>query len=453
MDSNNINDYVLINLFSMFSFEQLFQRRRVCLRWKSIIDRLLMHRKSLSFITSDKNYSPKWHSFNDYDISNREYIRIDINSQQLDHILSKCQNLLSLDFVHKTINYSFMKVMSDRCLHLIRLDLSFCSGITSESLLLLGHKLINLKEFLLINCDMNESQLNLILINFKKLEILDVSNNFLITGESFRNLRPNLKSLNVIQCKNITNKAIISLSSKGSHLRKLFIGTYCENPFITDSILNYLCLNLEQDLKEFYCIYDVVLGKGLELISKFKRLEVLILTEKKYENNSKVSINDKTITAIMKECNQLKRLEITSISGQNVLTDKSLSQINQFCPHIQRLNIESFFKISNQTLISISKLSDLWYLQLINLDIDDNGIANILQSCQHLRHFAINFSDKMFAFPHKITNTIVMTCIDVANQRKNDKILFRVMGACLPSHRDLYIPENLTLQIVSRQRV
>jgi hypothetical protein len=257
----------------------------------------------------------------------------------------------------------------------------------------------------------------------------------------------------VIQCKNITNKAIISLSSNGSHLRKLFVGTYCENPFITDSILNYLCLNLEQDLKEFQCIYDVVLGKGLELIAKFKRLEVLILTEKKYENNSKVSINDKTITAIMKECNQLKRLEITSISGQNVLTDKSLSQINQFCPHIQRLNIESFFKISSQTLISISKLTDLWYLQLNNLDIDDNGIVNILQSCQHLRHFAINFSDKMFAFPHKITDTVVMTCIDVANQRKNNKILFRVVGACLPSHRDLYVPENLTLQIVSRQRV
>lgn len=454
MNVNDCNDYVLIALLSQFSFQQLFQRRRVCVRWKSLIETLLRHRKSVSFMTSHNKYSPEWHSINGYDVSDREYIRVDVNSQQLDYILSKCQNLLSLDFVHKTIDNSIIDVISNRCHHLNRLDLSFCVGLTSESVIQLSRHLTDLKELQLINTDISDTQLYLVLTHFKSLESLDVSDNFAIRGESLRNMSSSMKSLNVLQCKNITNKAIVSfISANISQLTKLFLGTYCETSFITDSVLKYLCLNIS-DLRELHCIYDVVLGNGLQFIQKFKRLQVLILTENKYENYNQVSIDDNSITLIMKECNQLKRIQITSVCGQTVLTDNSLCRMNEFCPLIERLHIESFFKISSKTLNSISQLSNLWYLQLINLDIDDTGIVNILQSCLHLRHFAISFTDKVFAFSHKITDTIVMTCIDVMNQRKStDKMLFRVFGACLPSHRELCLPENLTLQIVGRERV
>lgn len=444
-----LNEDAFNVIFNRSSFQEKLKLRIVCKKWYHLINSMLRKEKSLSIIQPGRlhlrgNYSPSWHSINDYDPSSKEYIYpYSIHIEPFRSILVRCENLAAIDLIHVQMNDELMSALTESCPNIQHLDLGFCTRLSYHVVELItktwGHKL---KHLVVCGCELNERHISLIIENCPQLEHFDASDNTLVIGDCLANLPETIRELNIKNCDGFQCSAIESLcEGGGKNIKKLSIGGFSYGLLLPDLILPQLCRNLK-NLKKLECsikISNENSEENLLSISLLKDLEELLIY---YTTDHVVyTITDKILKSIIVSCPKLKRLElIEADEGVNV-TDESLSLLPNCCPAIERLVFDGFIYISRNSLLTFSKLKNLWFFEVAHsTGVDDVGVEVLLKNCLLIRHLRVSFCPN-------VTNLSANTCIEVASERPKINIVAKFLKTqAVPDAMNI-LPPNLILEI------
>lgn len=157
---------------------------------------------------------------------------------------------------------------------------------------------------------------------------------------------PNLQTLNLTRCYQITDQGLASLSQ----LKQL------------------QTLHLEE------CI--VITDERLASLAQLKQLRTLNLTECD-------QITDEGLASL----GQLRNLQRLNLKGCRKITDEGLASLTQL-PQLQILNLTGCHKITDKGLVSLTQLKQLQTLDLSNCDkITNQGLTLLLEQLKLLQIF------------------------------------------------------------------
>ena len=126
--------------------------------------------------------------------------------------------------------------------------------------------------------------------------------------------------------------------------------------------------------------------------------------------------------------------------------------ITKLAPNVEELELKSDFELTNDNLITISKLICLTRICLVsykkkNDSVDDIGVIQFLDKCQKLRLIILDLEVN-------ITSVSIEKLIELAKQRSDQLIRFEcfVSSPELQSNRLKNLPKNLIIQTQSNRR-
>ena len=303
-------------------------------------------------------------------------------------IMTTCTKLTHL-------TYKFLK--HDRLLDIIKtnkkikyLDLSFLSYTIDKNklktlIVSIGN---NLETLILDHCTMVDTDLLMVIGKYcKNLQIFSLARNpnklacdSHITNRGLISIFSNkkIRSLNISYNHNITNQAIIKLGESCSCLEKLTIKG-CKN--ISDKAIMSMvnnCHNIS-DLNFDKC---KVSDRSLIAIGKnCKKLKSISLEECH-------RISDNGIGAIANNCNKLVKINLkhTGINNKGVIS------IANKCPNLESINLSVF--ITNKSFFALA--NGCKWLRKINAQaskITDKAIVAITKKCNYIEELIISYTE------------------------------------------------------------
>ncbi|XP_038902182.1 F-box/LRR-repeat protein 3-like isoform X1 [Benincasa hispida] len=341
-------------------------------------------------------------------------------------IATKCKELRSLDL-------SFLPI-TEKCLpsilqlqHLEELVLEECHGIDDEGLEALKRncKRNSLKILNLSRCQsISHSGLSSLINGSEDLQKLNLSYGSSITTDmakclhnisglqsikldccslttsgvkAIANWRASLQELSLSKCTGVTDECLSIIVQKHKQLRKLDITccrkiTYASINWITSSCSSLVSLKMESCslvpseayvligercpyLEELDVTDNEIDNEGLKSISKCSRLSVLKL-------GICVNINDDGLLHIASGCPKIKELDLYRLTG---ITDRGIAATAGGCPALEMINIAYNDKITDSSLISLSKCSRLKALEIRGCCcISSVGLSAIAMGCKQL---------------------------------------------------------------------
>ena len=439
-----LNEDCLRHLLSFLPFDSLIKLRRVCNRFMVAVEEFLVSKRRLKLVNKIGNN-------NLINIMTSKTKEADLSpiictcpEETLVLMNKLCPRLESLDVIYVFMHNNLVDSLVQSFYKLTELCLAHPLSLTQDNIqLIVDYFGPQLKNLTLSDADLREESLETIVIGCPNLELLDVSGNPDITGECFRNLNSDLLTLRLSQCDSVRELGLESIvESKSAHsLLELII-----SGIISDYMIAIICKNMPQ-LKSFECVY----GCTRELDSNEDRLSVIgNLTQLERLSLQEIdayfgSLDDSSLINIISSCGQLKYLEMHIGSGERLLiTDKYLSQLHAYCPLIQTLKLYNFEAVSDKSLNSFAKLSDLRELELINLySITDEGVAIITDRCAQLTTLSVYFD----GMSNAITNLSLTACLQMCRRRPKQLIEVNFFETSISVPHNVISPSNMRLRV------
>ena len=443
---NGLNEDCLTYIFSQItSFAHLSSMRRVCQRWKHIIDDELARKKKLSIINVYAHETlgvPLNLNDNSMNQLNLSVVVMDSNVDLLLNFLKNyCSQIESMDLVFITIDDAISTILVKNFQNVIHLNLWHSFGINEDIISkLIGQFGEQLESLIVKDCDISEESLMMIVANTPNLHSLNISGNNEILFEPSFCVPTKLKLLHASRCNHLGNEALgYIISSCGDTLEDLKI-----SGSVVDEMFSLI--SLTKNLKSLHCIYGCTRQPGssidfLSCIGQLNQLERLTLHE---SDALYGSLDDRGLKSIMKGCSKLKTLDIHLGNGEDILiTDSSMVHIAELLPQIEILNIINAEGLTNRSLFAISRLRNLKVLDLTNFfAIDDQGVIEITKHCNQLRKLCI-------CQCKGITNATLNATIQMALVRPKHRIevVFFETSIEVPNDLNFVIPSNMFIRI------
>ena len=211
-----------------------------------------------------------------------------------------------------------------------------------------------------------------------------------ITSRAIVQFLPNVKSVNIALCLNVTNEGLMHIAVNCKELEKFSFGGVIQEDGVNDAVVTAVALNCPK-LKEL-CIYEHhnITNAGIEaLVDRCKELEVLRLSLCSRSWNT--NIKDTAIAAVVAS----NRRTLTSLQLEGCLCtgDALLKELGN-CVQLAFLSIRNSCLITEEGLSSLATLQHLLWLELVHCgSLDDVSICKILRGCTGLHTVVIDGSD------------------------------------------------------------
>lgn len=440
----DLNSDCLRHLLSFLPFDSLIKLRRVCTQFKAAVDHFLSFKRRLKIVNQIGNQ-------NMIVIMTSKTKEADLSPIICNHpqpmlvLVDKvCPRLQSLDLIYLFMHNRVVDSLVQRFYQLTELCLAHPINLSHDNIELIAqHFGPHLKNLTVSDADLREESLEKLVIGCTNLESLDVSGNPDITGQCFHHLNSNLLCLRLSQCDSVREPGLRSIvkSEAALSLQEIVI-----SGVISDYMIAIICENVAK-LKSFECVYGCTRELDsdedhLSVIGRLSQLERLSLQEIDAYFGS---LDDSSLINIMNSCGRLKYLEMHIGSGERLLmTDKYLSRLHEYCPLIQSLKLYNFEAVSDKSLNSFSKLSNLKELELINLySITDEGVAIVTERCAQLTTLSVYFDGTSAA----ITNLSLTACIQMCRSRPKHTIEVNFFETSIAVPHNVIIPANMRLRV------
>ncbi|XP_030506291.1 F-box/LRR-repeat protein 3 isoform X2 [Cannabis sativa] len=344
-------------------------------------------------------------------------------------IAMKCKEIQSLDLSYLPI--------TEKCLshilqlqHLEDLILEGCHGIDDNGLSTLNHTCKSIKMINMSNCQsLSYIGLSSLTNGANSLEQLILANGPSVTADlakclsqfsslrsikldgclvtcsginSIANWSASLVELSFSKCSGLTDECLCFLAERHKELRKLDI-TCCRKitiasiEGITKSCTSLTSLRMEscslvskeafvligqhcQMLEDLDVTDNEMDDEGLKAISRCSRLQSLKL-------GICLNMTDEGLIHVGRGCSKLKELDLYRCAG---VTDRGIEAIGHGCPALEMINIAYNSKITDTSLISLSKCSSLKVLEIRGCPhISSVGLSSIAMECRQLSELDI----------------------------------------------------------------
>ena len=452
----DLDDDVLLMIFSLLDFVNKVRIERVCRRWKSLTNYLLSRQTCLYF--SDKNdfdielCCPQAQSEarpNDViEISKLvtfEYLMVLGNSELsqwdeaaediMNAAIKKCPNLKKVGLIDYLRLDSPIRLICDNChqsLEAIDLIGFRKISITVAEMKRLGEKYPNLNRLRAFSASLAiaEESLKALFQGCRQLKSFIIHTDLVyppswtewgrmgryhrVNGECYSYLSENIREIRT-DIKIMDNSGLLSLSasSGGPNLTCLDLkgGTW-------DGWWLQIIAQGLPNLRVLRCSKVSLFSEDdLEDIAMIRELRHLRELYLDLSPKSLVSYLDDVIYGIMQGCPHIHRFELFN----GFLTDRSLSEISRFWPQLSYLSLNTTMNpnISDLSIDSLSALKDLTYLNLNGTQIGDSFVK-VCQKCIKLIDINLEYT--------LITNITIESLIEAAILRPFDKISVDIAG-------------------------
>lgn len=468
----DLDDDVLLTIFSLLDFVDKVRIERVCRRWRSLSNYLLSRQTSLYF--SDKN---------DFDIElccppaqsdakpsevielskliTFDYLLVLADSElsQWDELaedilnaaIKKCPNLKKVGLIDYLRLESPIRLICDNChqsLEAIDLIGFRKISITVAEMKRLGEKYPNLSKLRAISASLAiaEESLKALFEGCRQLRSFVVHSDLVyppswtewgrmghyhrINGECYSFLSDSIREIRTdIKLMDNTGLLSLSASSGGPNLTCLDLtggvwdGWWLQ--IIAQGLPNLQILRCSK--------VSVFSDDDLEDVAMLRELRHLRQLYLDLSAKSLVLYLDDVIYGLMQGCPNINRLELFN----GFLTDRSLSEMSRFWPQMSYLSLSTTMNpnISDLSIDSISDLKDLTYLNLNGTQIGDSFVK-VCQKCTKLKDINLEYT--------LITNITIESLIEAAILRPFDKISVDIAG----TNTDVQtydVPSNLNI--------
>jgi len=192
---------------------------------------------------------------------------------------------------------------------------------------------------------------------------------------SFENKFPNLLSLTLTDCSNITDLSVSEVARRCSKLHTLTL-TGCGN--ITDLSVSEVarrCSKLHTlDLQGCWKISDLSVSKVARRCSKLHTLNL----------QGCWKITDLSVSEVARRCSKLHTLNLSSYGSY--VTDLSVSEVARRCSKLHTLDLEGCWKITDASVSEVARRCSK--LHTLNLrwceSITDASVSEVARQCSNL---------------------------------------------------------------------
>jgi len=306
-----------------------------------------------------------------------------LTSEQLIEIITKCPDLESLNLSGcRHITDAAIMAIAYRCPNMKHLDLTPARNISSDAIEKLARGCPKL-------CSLNlqRFELDLQTLEYINIPTKDYNPALLALAEHC----PDLQSLNLYGCDEVTDDTMIALVSGCPGLKNLDLSG-CK--LITDATIYEIaarCRNLE-DLNLTYC--NKVSSDAIIALAKgCPELSSLNLERFYYLYGSRIGgpINDAALTALGNHCSKLLKLNLQSLSR---FTDVGIIALANGCPKLQSVNLSCCpSEISDAAIEALAE--NCPDMQELHLWENKNITANAISRFTNLRILNLSQTQSM----------------------------------------------------------
>ncbi|KAE8667496.1 F-box/LRR-repeat protein 3 [Hibiscus syriacus] len=292
-----------------------------------------------------------------------------------------------------------LSTLEQSCKSLKMLNLSNCQNVTHMGLSSLINGTEQLQQIILAYGSSVTSDLAKCLYTYSKLQSIKLDG-CIITWSGIKAmacLRAPIKELSFSKCLGLTDDGLSFLVQSHKDMRKLDITccrkiTYTSIDSITSSCTSLTYLRMESCslvpkeafvligercsfLEELDATDNEIDDEGLKSISRCSKLSILKL-------GICSNISDEGLAKVGSRCSQLKELDLYRSTAVN---DVGISAIADGCPALEMINIAYNDKITDKSLISLSKCGMLKALEIRGcLGVSSTGVSAIAVGCKQL---------------------------------------------------------------------
>jgi hypothetical protein len=473
LNINELDDDVLLIIFSLLDFTDKVRIERVCRRWRDLVNYLFSKQTCLYF--SDKN---------DFDVDlccpdaknnvkSTELIELfklitldflvvlgyneisrydEMGEDIMNAAIKKCPNLKKIGLIDYLRLESPLRLICDNChqsLESIDLIGFRKISITVSEMKRIGEKYPNLNYIRAVSSSLAiaEESLKALFENCLNLKHFIMHSNIVyppswtdwgrsgqyhrISGECYGFLSDKIREIST-DIRILDNSGLLSLAGGrgGQNLTSLNLsgGTW-------DSWwIQIICQGLPR-LQRLRCSKISVFSQDdledIALISELSDLRELFLD---ISSKSCVLYLDDALYGIMQGCPHMQKLQLFNA----FITDRSLTHINNFWPNLYHLSFHTQMNpnITDESVGSIAKLKHLQYLNLNGTNVGDS-IIDVILLCNKLKDINLEYT--------LVTNLTIEALIKNAISRPFDKITADLGGTdteiqaySLPSNLKIY---------------
>ncbi|KAF4389550.1 hypothetical protein F8388_009683 [Cannabis sativa] len=329
---------------------------------------------------------------------------IAITEKCLSHIL-QLQHLedLILEGCHG-IDDNGLSTLNHTCKSIKMINMSNCQSLSYIGLSSLTNGANSLEQLILANGPSVTSDLAKCLSQFSSLRSIKLDGCLVTCSgiNSIANWSASLVELSFSKCSGLTDECLCFLAERHKELRKLDI-TCCRKitiasiEGITKSCTSLTSLRMEscslvskeafvligqhcQMLEDLDVTDNEMDDEGLKAISRCSRLQSLKL-------GICLNMTDEGLIHVGRGCSKLKELDLYRCAG---VTDRGIEAIGHGCPALEMINIAYNSKITDTSLISLSKCSSLKVLEIRGCPhISSVGLSSIAMECRQLSELDI----------------------------------------------------------------
>ncbi len=417
---NDLGEYELIKILSYFPIVERIGLSRVCLKWKSIIEKSF---KSESVLNASTVLGKE-----------RQMRGKSISHLAFGLIIRKCCNarhiVMSGLGLFESEQYkgdddsddNLLLIIAQNCQHLQSIDFGLLEF--DQHFETIAKHFFQLKK--IISQNMSESALNCI-IDSPNLELIDISKNLNISRPEFKRLGPKIRELYLKESEVIDELVIRELcEGNGKHMTNLSLDVKDNN------VLSNICTFMKDlnslDLSLYHKSSDFTQFSNL---NQLKSLSIDVMDEPKFESQQ-----FRDLVRSLKGTNLLEMKIILSPVNNIAVIDSSLQEIRENCQMLEKLVIRRANSLTDSGMYAIAKMKRLKYLDLMNcLNIGD-GIDIVITSCPLLRHLNLHNCSK-------ISVEIIKAFIEKAKANADEKFSLDVIDSYVPQNLDLEMPSNL----------
>ncbi|XP_044010002.1 F-box/LRR-repeat protein 2-like [Aphidius gifuensis] len=419
VDINSLDYDSLAEIFMLLSIPERIDMEKVCVKWKGACQRAWYDTKKYKCESSiERSYNNQHINLSLYMDFSESYETT--TDKVLYTIFSTCKNLKHLDIARgpydvakiplkKWINLQNLQYLAIPCIitpDLASTIVQYCKNlkglrihslhqIMNDAALKKLTELENLECLSLLGCViLKEESIIAISNNCKKLKRLDIPSGSIYDDPpsspsvfdeisklqylehlnlySVRSLKKstiiaiannckNLKSLEIADCKAITEKALVALT-KLENLQKLDV-SFLD---ITDSFISKL-----KGLKELDCAHCKKLTEAgiIQFIKNNPDLEEISVDE--------ILGCNEVPFAVLDELSKLQYLEHLNLCGLLNLRSGTITAIANNCKYLKSLRIRGCSPITETALVALTELENLEKLDVSFLDITDSFISKL----------------------------------------------------------------------------
>lgn len=286
-------------------------------------------------------------------------IILDVSKRPKDFatLLDKLPNLVSVTFgVYTTFTKGVIEVINGKLSPKVTaMSFYFPFGLHGKRIAQLNME--NLTKLRVRYAGLTEPDLKLILSQCPKLEYLDVTGNWYISGQCFGSSALKLKTLQISRCSGINYEGVVGLvEGAGKFLDSLEIDFLGSSDKIEPEFY-LICASLI-NLKSFKFRTSSFGGRDPSYIRWLTNLTSLTVIE------LGPMMTDEALISILRSCSLITHLHLDACYARGLITDKSVRQIPDLLPRLSTLRIRQVKTLTRDSFSNYPSLGNLYKVQI-----------------------------------------------------------------------------------------